>query len=912
MSNMVDLDLQPEMVGREKELNELQKYLASAAEGQGNTIFIAGEAGIGKTRLVNELNRIAQAKGFQTFYGNSMFESLTPYMPFIETLRSGGLESLFAEVTPRVEIVYLVTHSGLLVKDVVRSETQLNPDIFAAMLTTVSNFIKESLSILTGNEKEGALNTLGYENYKILIESGKNVNLAVIISGKENEFLINDMKEISMRANKNYGSILENWDGDDSGLEGIESLLEPLISSGKYDGIDYAKDDPKIKRNMLFENILLGIIRHARANPSMFCIEDLQWADPSTLALMHYVARNTCNCNLLMLGTYRPEDIIETTGEKVHHLVETMQLMNREDIFRKIELNRLGEDNMDEMLKTLLGNTSFTDEFKSEIYKETEGNPLFIVSLVRMLEEENTIAQKDGKWILVKDLIDANMPSKMHDVIERRLNRVSDDERKTLDYASVIGGEFTSNILSEVLSLQRVQLLEQLRTLEQSHKLIQFSETNYKFDHAKIKEVLYRKIPTELRMEYHALVAAAIENLNKDDLEKVVDDLAFHYNNCQNKEKALAYLIKAADKATNQSAPLEALRNYLDALKIVEAMEDSIENRKTKLKLLMALGDNCLNRGDWDDALSYFHRAIKVSDDVEDEKSKAEGYKNIGLIHRHRNEWEDAKSFFNKGLEISEKFKDYHNTASIYYWLGALSDEKGELSEAKNYYGKCMELAVNIGDSSEIADAYLGLGRLHVRKGEYDESTENFKKAVDILEKTQDLGELSKAYVNLGASYNKMNKVDESIICYRKAIEIADKTRNVRIKGYTLLNSAHSFIKKNDFFTAINYLDTALEIFNKLGERLAIAISYENYGTISSSRREWDKATDYFERAIKICKELDTPYNLGEIHIAYGLMYKDKGENAKANEQLTKALEIFTELQNKQKVEKVQKELSSL
>jgi len=134
------------MVGREDELKELQAYLDRAAEGEGNTVFISGEAGIGKTRLVNELKQIAQSKGYQILSGNSMYESLTPLMPVMEALRSGGLESLFAEEAPKVEAVYLVTHSGLLIKEVVRQETKLDPDIFSSVLTTLSEFASQSLS----------------------------------------------------------------------------------------------------------------------------------------------------------------------------------------------------------------------------------------------------------------------------------------------------------------------------------------------------------------------------------------------------------------------------------------------------------------------------------------------------------------------------------------------------------------------------------------------------------------------------------------------------------------------------------------------------------------------------------------------------------------------------------------------
>lgn len=535
---MAVIDSQIPLVDRVQEFEELKTHLSKATQGQGNLVFIAGEAGVGKTRLVDELKTYAQSQGIQILQGWSLYESLTPYMPFVEALRSANLDYLFSrEEPPKVECVYLITDTGLLIKDETREDTKLDSTIFAGMLTAVGDFVKDSLTMLSGEERKETLDTLGYEKYRILIESGKNTNLVVILTGRENEFLVNDMREVLVNVNKKYGNILKAWDGDDNSVRGIENVLKPLITSGKYDGIDYAKDDPQIKRNRLFENISLGIERYAKVTPSILCIEDLQWIDPSSLALMHFVARNTKKCNLLILGTYRPEDVAATVDGKPHHLIEAMQVMSREDIYQKIELKRLEKEYMDDMLSSLLGKTNFTDEFMKQLYLETEGNPFFIVSLLRMLIDEKSIKIRDDVWILSKKLEEMNIPSKVHDVIVRRLNRVKEDSREILDFAAVIGEEFTSDILANSMKLDKVHLLKQLRTFEQSHKLIRSIRQKYKFDHAKIKEILYSKIPEELRMEYHAIIADSIENLNKDNLDNVIEDLAFHYYYGKDKDK---------------------------------------------------------------------------------------------------------------------------------------------------------------------------------------------------------------------------------------------------------------------------------------------------------------------------------------------------------------------------------------
>ncbi|UCE75438.1 MAG: AAA family ATPase, partial [Methanomassiliicoccales archaeon] len=669
---MTAIPSQIPLVNRKRELEELKNHLSNATQGQGNLVFIAGEAGIGKTRLVDELKTYAQSQGIQVLQGWSLYESLAPYMPFIEALRSANLEHLFSrEEPPKVECVYLISSTGLLVKDVVREETKLDSTIFAGMLTAVGDFVKDSLTMLSGEERKETLDSLGYEKYRILIESGKNTNLVVILTGRENEFLVNDMKEVLANVNQDYGNVLKAWDGDDNSVKGIENFLKPLITSGKFDGIDYAKDDPKVKRNRLFENILLGIERHSKLNPSLLCIEDLQWTDPSSLALMHYIARNTRKCNLLILGTYRPEDVAAPEEGMSHPLIKTMQMMSREELYHKIDLERLEEGHVDEMRTSLLGKTNFTDEFKKHLYNETEGNPFFIVELIRMLVEEKTIERKDDIWILTKKLEEMNIPSKVHDVIERRLNRVKEDMREILDCASVIGEEFTSKLISPVLGINRMELLKTLKTLEQKHRLIRSYNGSYKFDHAKIKEVLYSEIPAELKMEYHALIADSIETLNKDNLDEVIEDLAFHFYHCKNRIKALPYLLKAAEKAKKDYSNEEAIRFYNQALEI----EEDERNRR---EIFEALGDIYDLIGDYGRSIESYKNALGLT---KGNRKMAEIRVKIGDIYWRKGEYNESQKICTEALALVRGKRCKEEAFSIEI-IGIIHWRKGEYNIA--------------------------------------------------------------------------------------------------------------------------------------------------------------------------------------------------------------------------------------
>jgi parallel beta-helix repeat protein len=280
------LNPSPKMIGRDSEMNLLESCLNNVKENNGKTIFISGETGIGKTRLLNEIKLVAKKKKFQILSSNCTYESLTPFQPFLDALKSGGLEYLFPKEAPKVEAVYLISNSGLLIQKVIRKKSQLNPYIFASVLTSVSNFVKESITLMDGAQKEKTMNILGFENYRYLIKSGPNMILVVLISGKENEFLIKDMKNVFKKLDEKYGEIFNNWDGDEKSVVETKKIIKPFISSGKYDGVYFEKSEPKVKRDLLFKNITLGLIRQAKTKPILISLEDLQWSRPIIISII--------------------------------------------------------------------------------------------------------------------------------------------------------------------------------------------------------------------------------------------------------------------------------------------------------------------------------------------------------------------------------------------------------------------------------------------------------------------------------------------------------------------------------------------------------------------------------------------------------------------------------------------------
>jgi len=483
----------PKMVGRDVELDQLKELLHATIKGKGNTVLVSGEAGIGKTRLVKELESYAEQSGVKVLEGHCLYESPTPFLPFREALRS----------------IFQVSKS----------------DALPLQERKISKVVKESAPQfvqaipVVGNLIAGV--AVAYRTYKD--EKGKE---------KHTEL----------------GGLFER----DEGLETISDLLVAI----------------------------------SEKQPSLLFIDDLHLADTPSLSLLYYLARHVQNSKILVVGTYRTEEVARIHEGTVHPLLDVMQRMSREDLFRKIELKRLSQINYFDLIRSMLGVS--LDDLVKLIHEETEGNPFFAIETLRMLMQQKVLIKEDASWKLSKNIEEVEIPPRVYDVVVHRINALKDEERDILNCASVVGEEFSSEVIESISGLSRIRLLKTLNDIEGRYHLIHSFEDGCRFDHSKIREVLYNEIAPRLRNEYHSMIARYIEEANKDRLEEVVTELAYHYHRCGNAKKAIPYLLEAGEDAREKWAVFEAVKFFSQAL---EMMGNDERWSKDRTRTLEALGD---------------------------------------------------------------------------------------------------------------------------------------------------------------------------------------------------------------------------------------------------------------------------------------------------------------------------------
>lgn len=867
------------MVGRFDDLSLLRDRLEKAVNGKGGTVFIEGEAGIGKTRLISELSKEAEKKEVEVIKGWCLPENLEPLMPVREAFRNSDLSHLIArKAPPRVISVYLTDAGGMLVAKAESQATDLDADIFATMLNAVGNFVTDSLSMM-GRDGKG-LNVIGYGTYSILIETLGTASLACVIEGTQNEFLIEDMRRVL----KDMENRLDDWDGDISKVKDLEQKISWFIYSGKYDG-EFLVDNPKLKQENLFDNVLMGLQRMSQDRPSIFFIDDLQWADPTTLNLLHYLARNIRENRILIVGTYRPEEIMDSPEGEIHKLKITMQDMSRENLFEKVDLQRLDIDMTGDIVESALEDAELGGELIVKVHDETEGNPLFVLEMIKLLVEENLIVQnKDDKWKLSTDIDELKVPSKVYDVIKRRLNRLKMEQRDIMECACIEGEEFRSEIIGEVLDISRLKLLKNLNEIERTHKLIHSISNRYRFDHTKITEVLYQGMTAELRREYHRMVGDTIKKIYRD---KAMNELAHHYYKAED-ERAGHYLTKAGNDAKERFANSEAIHLYQLSIETLDKNEDRVD-------VLGSIGEVYTLIGEYDRAIESFNDAVHLTEDTEE---KAKNLRKLAEAHMKKGEFArslevtDTAQEFLKNIRSVEKGRSLVLEGKIYYGKGDFGKAMLKLSEAVKLFEK-------LGEERDLGNAIRAVGNIYLNKGEFDKALEHYEKSLLVMETVKDPIGIASALNNIGIVYQDIGKTDRALDFYKRSLDIEKKIGNKWGIAQSLnnLGIVHRNMGQPD--RALEFYRHSLRIKEKIGDKQGIADTRNNIGQIHRSNGEMDKALEFYEESKSIYEEIGDEQGVSTSLNNIGRLLLSQGRIEQAVEFYKQSLEIREGMDNR-------------
>ena len=422
--------------------------------------------------------------------------------------------------------------------------------------------------------------------------------------------------------------------------------LSSLISATEREALRQEVVAPT--RERMLREMAEAIEAIAAERPLLIALEDLHWSDYSTLDLIAFLARRRDPARLIVVGSYRPVDVI--LGE---HPVKTVKReLHAHGLCRELPLEYLTEAAVDQYLAVKLPGHRLPKWLTRLIHRRTEGNPLFMVNLLEYLLAERIIVERGDEWLLEGTFadIESGIPENVRQLIERQIDRLSPDERRVLEGASVVGMECSSLAIGAGLEEPTQWVEEHCEALVRRHqflspaRLVQLPDgtitPRYKFSHVLYLEVPYRLLPAMRRAQIHLRIGHVGEAIYGTHVGEIAAELAMHFEQGADPPRAVRYLLLAAENALHRSAHHEADALARRGLSALNAVAPSSERDRQELGLRMILGVSAMSLKGFaaDEVQDIYEGAIALcrSDDSAGEAFRAQWL--LGLFYYFRAE----------------------------------------------------------------------------------------------------------------------------------------------------------------------------------------------------------------------------------------------------------------------------------
>jgi adenylate cyclase len=768
------------LVDRTEEMNVLKEAVYRAVHGEGGLVFVHGEAGIGKTRLIREVGACAQSRGVQVLHGRcpALFrmDGVPPYVIWKEVIKD-YLETCTPEQLYRV--------IGYYPAEVVKLVPELNQKL---------RIIPQSFPISSDQEQ-----------------------------------------------------------------------------------------------NRLFEAVSQFITNISRETPLLVILDDLQWTDPSSLLLLHYLARGVQKMRLLLLGAYRSTDV-----DAKHLLTPVLAELKRERLPQSVSLKRMSQEDTSEMIRQILKQDDIPPEFPRMVYEKTRGNPFFTEEVIESLKEEEVIFREAGRWKF-REVSAIEFPESVKNVVKARISRLDEECQNVLKMASFVGNDFTLDALAGVTRIEETRLLDIMDRLLKTglikHRIVR-GEDLCSFADIIVRDVEYQETGAFKRKKLHGLVGSILEKVYASKIDEHFGELAIHFLESGDKDKALDYFLKAAEKAVAIYANAEAASYFQSALRLLEDRGDRLQQ---KAHILERLGDIKKLAGDSEDCIKYWNEASQLRAKLQEkpqtatlhrkmanvlwdkigdvEKAEehqeicldilktrpksvelARVYQDLAHMQWRKGDFHKALGWAEKALALGEKLHDLEVVADSSSELAALFSLTGDLKKSQEYANRALKIALDNKYFETALWAYYRVAN-SLPPEENEKSVEHYEKGLALAKKLGDIGGQSMFLNNLVGSYTLMGELDKATALGEEAVSLNKRSGNVTRLSMILYSLADAYLISGEWDKSEQCYDEASSFSQNLKEFQLTAASHFSLGLRHLNKEEYAKAKESFEEALRVIEK---------------------------------------------------------
>jgi serine/threonine protein kinase/tetratricopeptide (TPR) repeat protein len=522
--------------------------------------------------------------------------------------------------------------------------------------------------------------------------------------------------------------------------------------------------------------------KFASFSPIVLLLEDLHWADPSSIDLLRHLSQRISNQRLLIAGTFRPEDI-----ERSNHPLKSYKAeMQAHKLCEEIALDSLSLQHIQEYLNATFAPHSFPSGFAIHIHDKTEGHPLFATNLLQYLQERGDIAKTNEHWSLSRPISEMTLelPESVRSMIGRKVDALADEERRALQYASVEGQEFFSAVVADLLGVDEVDLEEMLAQLEKTHRLVvTLGEeelpdgsltTRYRFAHALYQNFLYDGLVAKRRTMLHRQAGEQLARHYGKHSPQIAAQLALHFDRGRDFARAVEFLIHAGDHATALYANAEAADHYTRALGLAEKLPEEVQS-ETVAGLYGKRGAANFSLSRFDQSVEDYISMLKHQEVFDSPEKKAAGLNALATVLFFSHRLEEMKSRADDALVAARQAGSERLRLETMCLMALKHLCYGELAVARPILDDVIKSARTIDHKPALLSGLAWRGCLYFFQSEYEHAIECEQEARQLASRLRDSFLFQTAMFFLGLSQGNLGQMSKAIATLEEAIQMAGR-----------------------------------------------------------------------------------------------------------------------------------------
>jgi tetratricopeptide (TPR) repeat protein len=595
---------------------------------------------------------------------------------------------------------------------------------------------------------------------------------------------------------------------------------------GQLLGLDFSAS-PAVQARLGSESLAERATAHlakyledmARA-PTVIILEDIHWADDSSLDLLDYLVTVILDTRLLVVCLARPA-LFERRpswgeGQKVHSQINLRPLSRRASRHLVGEILKKAED--------------VPHKLRDLIVEGAEGNPFYVEELTKMLIEDGVIVVGRDHWrIELEKLAQVRVPPTLTGILEARLDSLPRGEKTVLQRASVVGRLFWGAVVAEMANDKAEatlvdKLLSDLRNRElifRRERSVFETTDEYIFKHALLRDVTYETVLLKLRRVYHRQIAQWLESSAGDRINEYLSLIARHYELAGETAKAGRFLRRLGEESFQIGAFRDAVRTFERALALLPNVgHDPVSGASTSLPdagmaeramLLVNLGNSYNRLGDHLVAIRYLEQGLTLARQINDQRAEIEALNRLAQVASEQGSYDKAQRYLDEVLGLAREQDDLACVASTLSMLSTIAWRWGDIGQAEECCHESLAIYRELDDRRRVTAMLNVLGILTTLGEKFDQAEQYYEQSLAMARESDDRPLVADILNNLGyLHHHSTGNLEKAKCYYEESLLIARETDHRHGVTSTSANLGQLHILLNKRQVAWQYLREAL------------------------------------------------------------------------------------------------------